>query len=487
MALDQLAHRLQGLLEGLYHIERELGRGGMATVYLARDLRHDRAVAIKLLQPELTTPTSAERFLREIAITAKLQHPHILTLIDSGAADGLVYYVMPNVDGESLRERLIWEKQIAVDQAIRIAREVASALGYAHAQGVIHRDIKPENILLSAGHAVVADFGIARAVGGGGQAITQVGLPLGTPAYMSPEQGAGREDIDHRSDLYALGVVLFEMLAGRPPFVAPTVAKVIQLHLTEAPPRVSDFRSAIPPALDEIVKRALAKEPGQRFQSAKEFEDALSLLGAVETIERATPNEKLRLSTPLEDLSVPRGRTPALFKRLLIVGGMLGAITLGGIFLFRALTARAAGHRAEPAPPPGGMMATVGVRPIEAIGSDSIAWVVARGIADEVGAKLANLKRLKVLSTTTMQAAVSKGWTSRMMADSLGLEFLLEGSVQHAGNELAVTVRLIDARTDASVWGESYRRPLDDVLMIRQDVARKVTDALTSQVKGLED
>jgi len=190
---DPLLDRFQAILDGRYTIERELGRGGMATVYLAQDLRHGRPVAIKLLQPELTTAVTAERFLREIQITAKLQHPHILTLIDSGAKDGLVYYVMPLVEGESLRERLIWEKQLPVDRALQIARQVAGALEHAHERGVVHRDIKPENILLSGGQAILADFGIARAVRESGQqVITQVGLPLGTPAYMSPEQAGGR-------------------------------------------------------------------------------------------------------------------------------------------------------------------------------------------------------------------------------------------------------------------------------------------------------
>jgi len=288
--MDALGRRLQGLLEGRYLLEREIGRGGMATVYLAQDVRHGRAVAIKLLQPELTTPVTAERFLREIDITAQLQHPHILTLIDSGATEGLAYYVMPHVEGESLRDRLIWDKQLPIDQAIRIAREVASALGYAHERGVVHRDIKPENILLSARHAIVADFGIARAVRTSGeQAITQAGIPLGTPAYMSPEQASGETDLDRRADLYSLGCVLFEMLTGRPPFVGTSMTKIMIAHVQERPPSVCSSCKGAPAELDRAVRRALAKDPADRFQTAGEFLEALELIGAVETLERRTP------------------------------------------------------------------------------------------------------------------------------------------------------------------------------------------------------
>ena len=286
---DPLIQRFQTLLEGRYAIERELGRGGMATVFLARDLRHGRQVAIKLLQPEITTSLTAERFLREITITAKLQHPNILTLFDSGAEEGLCYYVMPHVEGESLRDRLLWEKQLPVDKSIEVALEVASALAYAHAHGVVHRDIKPENILFSTGHAIVADFGIARAVSEGQRSITAVGIPLGTPPYMSPEQAQGLDNIDHRSDIYALGCVLFEMAAGRPPFVGVSIGKVIQQHLQAPPPSVREFAADAPEALDRILQRALAKDRARRFQTADEMIEALRLVAALTTLERATP------------------------------------------------------------------------------------------------------------------------------------------------------------------------------------------------------
>ncbi|HEU5261101.1 MAG TPA: serine/threonine-protein kinase, partial [Gemmatimonadales bacterium] len=214
---------LRAALAGRYTIERTLGRGGMATVYLARDLRHQRAVAVKVLRPDLFDSSGRERFLREIEIAAGLQHPNILPLHDSGAADGLLYYVMPYVEGESLRDRLDRENQLPVDEALRIAREVAEALGYAHGHGIVHRDIKPANVLLSAGHALVMDFGIAHAISeAGGPQLTERGIAVGTPAYMSPEQASGREAVDARSDLYALGCVVYEMLAGEPPFTGRT-------------------------------------------------------------------------------------------------------------------------------------------------------------------------------------------------------------------------------------------------------------------------
>ncbi len=268
------------MLQGRYAIERELGRGAMATVFLARDLRHEREVAIKLLQPEIATSLTAERFLREIQITARLQHPNILTLFDSGAEDGLCYYVMPHVEGESLRDRLLWEKTLPLDAAVQVTIEVLQALAYAHSRGVVHRDIKPENILFSAGHAIVADFGIARAVSEGQRSITAIGIPLGTPPYMSPEQAQGLENIDHRSDIYAVGCMLFEMVTGRPPYLGTTVGKVIMQHLQAPIPKVRELKPEAPQALDDILGKALAKDRGGRFQSAESMIEALKQVSA---------------------------------------------------------------------------------------------------------------------------------------------------------------------------------------------------------------
>src|SRR5512140_1898440 len=258
--MTEQATRLGAALADRYRIERELGAGGMATVYLAHDLKHDRDVAIKVLHPDLGAALGGERFLSEIRTTARLQHPHILPLLDSGEADGLLYYVMPLVTGETLRSRLDRDRQLPVDEAGRIAREVADALGYAHGLGVIHRDIKPENILLQGGHALVADFGIALAVqSAGGQRMTQTGLSLGTPQYMSPEQAMGEKQIDARSDIYALGAVTYEMLVGEPPFAGRSVQAIVARLITEEPREIATQRKAVPENVEATVMRALEK------------------------------------------------------------------------------------------------------------------------------------------------------------------------------------------------------------------------------------
>ncbi len=269
--MQDLLPKFQEVLRGRYAIQRELGRGGMAIVYLANDLRHDRTVAIKLLQPEITSSLTAERFLREIRITARLQHPNILGLFDSGAEAGFCYYVMPFVEGNTLRDRMEEGGQLPIPEAIAIAGDLCAALAYAHSRSVVHRDIKPENVLFSAGKAVLADFGLARALSEGQRSITVAGMSLGTPAYMSPEQAQGLETIDHRSDIYALGCVLFELVAGRPPFFGAAVGRVIQQHVQTPPPPLRQFRAEVPEHLETVVHRALAKNPDDRFQAAEEM------------------------------------------------------------------------------------------------------------------------------------------------------------------------------------------------------------------------
>ncbi len=272
--------RLSAALADRYRLERELGQGGMATVYLARDLKHDRDVAIKVLKPELAAVLGGERFLSEIKTTARLQHPHILPLLDSGDAGGLLYYVMPYVAGETLRTRLERERQLPIDDALRIAREVADALGAAHAQGIVHRDIKPENILLQGGHALVADFGIALAVQtAAGARMTQTGLSLGTPQYMSPEQAMGEKQIDARADIYALGAVTYEMLTGDPPFTGASVQAIVAKVMSAEPERPTLVRKTVPPHVEAAVLCALAKLPADRFATAAEFSAALSSPG----------------------------------------------------------------------------------------------------------------------------------------------------------------------------------------------------------------
>jgi serine/threonine-protein kinase len=284
MSDPSINERVQTALADRYRIERELGAGGMATVYLAHDPRHNRKVAIKVLHPELAAILGAERFLKEIEVTANLQHPHILPLFDSGEADGLLYYVMPCVEGESLQEKLEREKQLSIEQSIEIAEAVAKALDYAHRRDVIHRDIKPANILLHEGQPVVSDFGIALAVSAaGGRRLTETGLSLGTPEYMSPEQAAGERAIDARSDLYSLGCVLYEMLLGEPPHTGPTAQSIIAKVITDEPRRITKLRKTVPGQVEYAVHRALAKLPADRFATASEFAEALTDRSAAQT------------------------------------------------------------------------------------------------------------------------------------------------------------------------------------------------------------
>src|SRR5688500_5445480 len=299
--------RLASSLGDRYRVERELGSGGMATVYLAHDVRHGRDVAIKVLHPDLGAALGGERFLAEIRTTARLQHPHILPLLDSGEASGLLYYVMPYVTGETLRARLERERQLPIDDALRITREVADALGEAHRHGIVHRDIKPENILLAGGHAVVADFGIALAVQqAGGHRITQTGLSLGTPQYMSPEQAMGERTIDARSDIYSLGAVTYEMLVGDPPFGGSTVQAIVAKVLTERPTSPAAIRDTVPASVERAVLRSLAKLPADRFATAEKFAEALVVTDTEPATQRpgtatgAAPGTRPRRSRALD-------------------------------------------------------------------------------------------------------------------------------------------------------------------------------------------
>ncbi len=280
-----LLQRLEAALGGRYRIERSLGRGGMATVFRGIRVADGVPVAVKLLQPELTTAQTAERFLREIQFTARLDHPNIVPLIDSGTGDGLVWYVMPLIEGESLRERLTWIKVQPVATAIELVRQLALALHHAHGLGLVHRDLKPENVLLIGDQPLLADFGIARALHDLGQArITAAGMPMGTPAYMSPEQITG-EALDLRTDIYGLGCLLFEMVGGQPPFVAPSAARVMQMHLVAPPPFLGTLRPGVPAALEGVVQRALAKEPAARYPTAAALAEALALLTGTPAIQ----------------------------------------------------------------------------------------------------------------------------------------------------------------------------------------------------------
>lgn len=321
---------LRAALGDRYQLERELGEGGMAVVYLARDLRHDRAVALKVLRAELSAVIGADRFLHEIRVTANLQHPHILPLFDSGAADGLLYYVMPYVEGESLRDRLTRERQLSIGETVRLGLQLASALDYAHRRGVLHRDIKPENILIHEGQALLADFGVALALRhAGGARLTQTGLTVGTPQYMSPEQATGERDLDARSDIYSLAAVMYEMLAGEPPFSGPSVQAVLTKLVTETPRPLRQIRDTIHPVLEETIHQALARLPADRFAGAAEFVQALAQAPL----------------TPTQPTSVHAGVRPASRLR-----SRLGwAVPIG---LAVALGAFAVGRLTRPGPAP---------------------------------------------------------------------------------------------------------------------------------------
>ena len=317
--------RLKTALADRYKIERELGHGGMATVYLAEDLKHHRKVAVKVLRPDIAATLGAERFLREVEIAAQLQHPHILTLIDSGEVDGFLFFVMPFVEGKSLREQLA-HGELPINEALRILRDVADALAYAHEKGLVHRDIKPDNVLLSAHHAIVTDFGVAKAVSEatGRQQLTTAGVALGTPAYMAPEQAAADPNVDHRADIYALGVLAYELVTGRPPFTGATPQAVLSAHVTEAPKPVTEHRPAMPPLLGELIMKCLEKKPADRWQTAAD------ILVQLETA--TTPSIGI---TPTD--TQPIQATPTRNRKTAygIIGGaaVVGLVVAGAIIL----------------------------------------------------------------------------------------------------------------------------------------------------------
>ena len=319
---DAEAH-LKHALANRYRIEREIGSGGMATVYLARDLRHEREVAVKVLRPELAAALAPERFLREIRIAANLNHPHILPVFDSGEADGFLYYVMPYEEGQSLRQKLAREGELPVGEAVRLLRDVVDALAHAHAKGVVHRDIKPDNVLLSGRHALVTDFGVAKAVSEvtGRDKLTTVGVALGTPAYMAPEQAVADEHIDHRADIYAVGVLGYELLTGRPPFLGTTPQMVLSAHVTQAPEPVTKYREAVPQGLEQLVLKCLEKKAADRWQSAE------ALLAELEAL--ATPSGGV---TPTETTPLarrrPRWKIPAIAAAAVVVAVAAVAITM---------------------------------------------------------------------------------------------------------------------------------------------------------------
>ncbi|NIM50397.1 MAG: protein kinase, partial [Gemmatimonadales bacterium] len=398
--MEDLIARLEAALADRYHIERELGRGGMATVYLAEDLKHHRRVAVKVLKPELAAAIGPERFLREIEITGQLNHPHILPLLDSGEADGLLFYVMPYVEGESLADRLDREKQLPLEDALRITAEVADALGFAHSHNVLHRDIKPENILFEGGHAVVADFGLARAItAAGGERLTETGIAVGTPEYMSPEQVSAEREIDGRSDLYSLACVVYEMLAGEPPFTGPTTESVARQHLTAEPRSVATLRTAVPEEVSQALMKALAKAPADRFLTAEQFMEAVATPSTTPSAEPKTVERRLR-------------------------GVLVGALAVVAVVVATAIVLWL---RSTPAAPPGAERPRIAVLPFENLGSPEDEYF-ADGITEEITSRLVDVSGLHVVSRTSTVGYKNHGKPLRQVGEELKVDYVLEGT-----------------------------------------------------------
>jgi len=473
--VDDILRDLQHALRERYLIERELGRGGMAYVYLARDRKYERPVAIKVLDPDIATAVGAERFLREIRITAQLQHTHIVPLLDSGEAGNLLYSVMPYVEGESLRDRLMARGRLPVAEAVSIACEVADALEYAHRHGVVHRDVKPENILISSGHAVVADFGIARAIGlASGATLTGIGLPIGTAAYMSPEQATAASPVDGRSDIYSLGCVLYEMLAGRMAFSGPNLKSVLTQQLTTDPPLIHVSRPEVPAALVAIVRRAMAKALEERFQTAGEMADALSeTLGGLP-----------RLSTPVAAAADiggggSRGRSTAMGRWLLPAAIVASAAVALTVAFPRRPPAR-------PSPAPAGpYTASVAVLPFDNLNGDSADEYFSEGITEEIINQLARLESLKVISRTSVMALKGSKLTLPQIADTLGVRHIVEGSVRRQGSRVRVSAELIEASSDAHLWASTFEGDLADSFRVQEEIARKVSGMLLSSIRSM--
>ena len=532
--------RVRKALADTYRVERVLGEGGMATVYLAEDIKHRRMVAIKVMRAELAATLGADRFLREVEIAAQLSHPHILPVHDSGEAGGVLYYVMPFVEGESLQERLRRETELPVEEAIRIAREVSDALAYAHRRKIVHRDIKPANILMSEGHAMVADFGIARAVGSaGGAAITKTGLAVGTPHYMSPEQASGSPNVDARADIYAVGCVLYEMVAGEPPFTGPTPQAIITRSLTETPRALATTREGLSTALDAVVSRALAKSPADRWQTIEEFNVALgraqdtlrsgsSPVIAADAGPSAFTVWGLFGAASLVALAVVFGLVRSWGLPLWVLGLAVGLLAIGAVVL--VTTGRMEARRRSGRAPTGllarftwknaalgglaalglwvvatsafvirgpgtggsGGAARLAVLPFQNRGAASDAYFV-DGIADQVRGKLAALGGLLVTARTSSELYRDSRKNPQEIGRELGVDYLLAATVSRSqdasgqGGRVQVSPELIDVRTGASRWQQSFDGAMSEVFQVQGNIATQVAQALGVTVGTAEE
>jgi serine/threonine-protein kinase len=465
-----LRDRLQRSLGDAYTLERELGGGGMSRVFVAEDPALGRKVVVKVLSTELSGAVNADRFNREIRVAATLQHACIVPVHSAGEADGLPYYTMPFVEGETLRARIARDGALPLPDVLRILRDVAQALSYAHERGVVHRDIKPDNILLTRHHALVTDFGVAKALAAAKQgerpdgdspsnasgALTELGVSLGTPAYMAPEQAVADPGVDHRADLYALGATAHEMLCGRQLFARASAAALIVAHATETPEPVSASRPDVPPALDALVTRLLAKSPADRPQSA---DDLLNALDAV----AAPSGETFAPSAPVT-ATVP-GRRLARW----MAAGIVAAIAVVSLFVFLSRRSRTATADVGP---------SVAVLPFVNMSGDSKDDYLGDGLSEELIDALSKLERLKVAARASSFAFRNPSGDVRSIGRRLGVASVLTGSIRRAGNRLRVTTQLVNASTGYNLWSDKYDREMTDVFAVQDDITRSIVAAL---------
>ena len=468
--------RVRAALAGRYDIERKLGEGGMAVVYLARDVRLERTVAVKVLRGDVALALGSDRFLREIKLASHLQHPNILAVWDSGNVDGILYFVMPFITGESLRDKLDREKQLSLEEAVSVTCEIADALEYAHAQGIVHRDVKPENILLEQGHAIIADFGIARAASESHTKLTETGMSVGTPTYMSPEQAMGGE-IDGRSDQYSLGCVVYELLAGHPPFVGGNAMAVLAKHSMEAVPSLQVVRQSIPDELEDAVMRSLEKTPADRFRTIREFGEALAQADLGPASRRTPMRGVVRRSG-----AVPRrtsGRVPVTppkpqrARLAAIIGGVALVLAVGGAIAWRQLSARGAA-------PDGPDPKRIAVMYFDTRGGDSLQFL-ADGLTEALIGQLSQVEPLTVISRNGV--AGFRGVAPDSAARALGVGTLVQGQVEQAGDMLRLTVAMLDA-SGREIPGSrtTVNRPRSEVFALQDTLATEVAAFLRTRV-----
>ncbi len=486
---DQFEEMLDLLREPLadkYEMESLLGSGGMGAVYLARDIKHDRPVAIKVLHPEFAQSLGSERFLREVAVTAKLSHPHVLPLYDSGNADGFLYYVMPLIEGEDLGERIAREKQLPIKDTVHIAKEVAEAIGYAHSMGLVHRDIKPGNIMLSGGHAIVVDFGIARAVDAAadGSKITQTGMSVGTPAYMAPEQGMA-DEVDGRADLYSLGCVIYEMLVGQVPFTAPTPSGVIARHAMDSVPPVTIMREAIPDELEDVIMQAMAKTPADRYQTGMEMAEALDMVDVQTAMHRRSSIGMRQSGMTRQSIA---GRQSAMFdveqpwwKRMMAPAlGVLGVIGIaaGAWAVFGGGGERRSLVNGGPDPRSVAVLYFVDL-------SSSGEWAhVADGLTEGLIANLSQVRELSVVSRNGVAQFRGSDMRRDSIATALNVGSIVEGSVEEVSGGLKVETRLLDA-SGSTIDRANFVIAPEELLTAQDSVVQTVANLLR-QVLGDE-